>query len=38
MEKNKKYTKVNHNLIKSERRANKRTDKRAITGEEDKYI
>ena len=38
MENIKKYTKINHNLIKSERRANKRTDKRAITGEEVIFI
>jgi hypothetical protein len=38
MENIKKYTKVNHNLIKSERRANKRTNKRAITGEEVIFI
>jgi hypothetical protein len=38
MENIKKFTKVNHNLIKSERRANKRTDKRAITGEEVIFI
>ena len=38
MENIKKYTKVKHNIIKSERRANKRTDKRAITGEEVIFI
>lgn len=38
MENIKKYTKVTHNIIKSERRANKRTDKRAITGEEVIFI
>jgi hypothetical protein len=38
MENIKKNTKVNYNLIKSERRANKRTDKRAITGEEVIFI
>ena len=34
----KKYTKANHNIIKSERRAIKRKDKRAITGEEVIFI
>lgn len=38
MENIKKYTKVKHNIIKSERRANKRIDKRAITGEEVIFI
>jgi hypothetical protein len=38
MENIKKNTQVKHNLIKSERRANKRSDKRGITGEEVIFI
>ena len=38
MENTKIYNKVKHNQIKSERRANKRADKRAITGEEVIFI